>query len=59
MIDIDKIWKELTGNFSVLESKEKKEMITRCAPVIISVYEEFGYQFDGIENARDIVESLS
>ena len=56
--ELDSFWKELTSNFGVLTIEEKKAIITRTAPMIIGIYEEFGYRFDGLDNARDIIKSI-
>lgn len=51
-IELTVAWKGLTAYFKHLSVAEKRAMFLRATPIIIGIYKEFGYRFDGLEDAQ-------
>jgi len=55
----DVLWQGITGrNYNLLCPSEKTAMFLRVAPMILGIYAEFGYKYDGLDDAKALLEYL-
>ena len=55
----EEYWKGITGRYyDLLTPIEKTAMFLRVAPLILEIYAEFGYKYDGLDDTKALLEYL-
>lgn len=52
------VWEGLVCYFEQLSYSEQKAMILRAGPQIVGAFKEWGFNFDGLVDAEDLIERI-